>query len=91
MEIDEVVDKEIIKLEEKRELERDRLLSLGKNGKDSEVGISKIKEEKMETTEIKQEDEESKSVDSVIINGSQDENINDGDMEDVSLVFVWCD
>lgn len=91
MEIDEVVDKEIIKLEEKRESERDRSLSLGKNGKDSEVGISKIKEEKMETTEIKQEDEESKSVDSVIINGSQDENINDGDMEDVSLVFVWCD
>lgn len=53
MEIDEVVDKEIIKLEEKRDSERDRLLSLGKNGKDSEVGISKIKEEKMETTEIK--------------------------------------
>lgn len=91
MEIDEVVDKEIIKLEEKRESERDRSLSLGKNGKDSEVGILKIKEEKMEITEIKQEDEESKSVDSVIINGSQDENINDGDMEDVSLVFVWCD
>lgn len=91
MEIDEVVDKEIIKLEEKRESERDRSLSLGKNGKDSEVGISKIKEEKMEITEIKQEDEESKSVDLVIINGSQDENINDGDMEDVSLVFVWCD
>lgn len=91
MEIDEVVDKEIIKLEEKRESERDRSLSLGKNGKDSEVGILKIKEEKMEITEIKQEDEESKSVDFVIINGSQDENINDGDMEDVSLVFVWCD
>lgn len=91
METDEAVDKETTKSEEKRESERDRSSSSGKNGKDSEAGPPKIKEEKMETTEIKQEDEESKSADSAIINGSQDENTNDGDMEDVSSVFVWCD
>lgn len=91
METDEAVDKETTKSEEKRESERDRSSSSGKNGKDSEAGTPKIKEEKMETTEIKQEDEESKSADSAIINGSQDENTNDGDMEDVSSVFVWCD
>lgn len=91
METDEAVDKETTKSEEKRESERDRSSSSGKNGKDSDAGTPKIKEEKMETTEIKQEDEESKSADSAIINGSQDENTNDGDMEDVSSVFVWCD
>lgn len=90
METDEAVEKETTKSEEKRESERDRMSSSGKNGKDSEAGTPKIKEEKMETTEIKQEDEESKSADSAIINGSQDENTNDGDMEDVSSVFVWC-
>lgn len=91
METDEAVEKETTKSEEKRESERDRMSSSGKNGKDSEAGTPKIKEEKMETTEIKQEDEESKSADSAIINGSQDENTNDGDMEDVSSVFVWWD
>lgn len=91
METDEAVEKETTKSEEKRESERDRMSSSGKNGKDSEAGTPKIKEEKMETTEIKQEDEESKSADSAIINGSQDENTNDGDMEDddiYSLFFV---
>ena len=83
METDEI-DKETTKSEEKKESEKERSLNSGKNGKDSETGTPKIKEEKMETTEIKQEDEESKSGDSAI-NGSLDENTNDdGDLEDVS-------
>jgi beta-glucosidase-like glycosyl hydrolase len=85
METDDA-DKETTKSEEKKETEKDKTSSSGKNGKDIELAPQPIKEEIKTEAEIKtEEEEESKSGDSAVVNGNQDENTNDEDIEDVSL------
>lgn len=89
METDEA-DKEAPKSEEKKEPEKDKTSSSGRNNKDSEMATQPIKEEKMETEIKMEEEEESKSADSAVINGNQDENTNDEDIEDVRIyIYIY--
>ncbi|XP_062620426.1 paired amphipathic helix protein Sin3a-like isoform X2 [Saccostrea cucullata] len=88
MDVDDA-DKEMPKAEEKRELDKDKSASSGKNGKEGEE--VKVKEEKIDPEIKMEEEDESKSADSALVNGDQEENTNDDDMEDddvYSLFFV---